>query len=490
MKQKVVKQYIPSNLNLNQLLLIHPTTAIKKFKLDNLTYIIGLIVSIPASNKDLLTNNGFVPINSAILQKRIRNYNEYIDYLLLHNIFITDNHSINFIKSRGYKFGPMYDNTDIIGIPIHDLQLKNSIYKTTEITAAKQKKYNHLLKWYNPQLQIDYETAISFIEADLRRKIANPELCDLDKKGNPKDPYLQYKCALLNIERINAGYFNISIDSNVKRLHSTISNFRGILRNCISFGDRKLLSIDIKNSQPYLSTVLLNKLFWIGKDGKDLCNSCTDFSINLFYDRVFRKIFNNKDNTLDSFVTLVNTYVNQADSDLHRYITLVQQGVFYKYLGDEFTKELGLDYRDKKYLKPIVFLVFFTHNSFLAQDEAKHKRIFKNLFPDLYHIFSLIKKSDKTNLPRLLQRIESHLMLNVITKRIAAERKDLPIFTLHDSIVTTDEPGNAEYIQKVMEEEFAKAIGFPPKFEIEHWDVANLAFNDGTAFQKPIRIAV
>ena len=57
-------------------------------------------------------------------------------------------------------------------------------------------------------------------------------------------------------------------------------------------------------------------------------------------------------------------------------------------------------------------------------------------------------------------------------------------------MVTTDEPGNAEYIQQIMQEEFRKAIGFPPKFEIEFWEVANLAFNDGTTFQIPVRIAV
>ena len=479
MKNVVNVSYIPSNLNLTTLLAVHPTSMIKNFKLDNLIYIIGLIVSIPANNKDLLTSKGFVPISSAMMQKRIRNYNQYIDYLLLHHVFVTDNHFINFIKSRGYKYGPLYNNAPVVSVQITDNQLLNSIFKTTELTAAKKKKYNHLVKWYNQNLQIDDETAIAFIEADLKRKIDNPDLSDLDKNGYPKDPYLQYNCALLNIQRIKAGNFNISIDDNVKRLHSTISNFRGMLRNCISFGGRKLLSIDIKNSQPYLSTVLFNNLFW---EDVNMCNYRTDFSINLFYDKYFKGIFNNKDNRIDSFVTLVNNYVSQAESDIHRYKTLVQQGVFYKYLGDEFTKELGLDYRDKKYLKPIVFLVFFTHNSFLAQEGAEHKRIFKNLFPDLYQIFSLIKKSDKTNLPRLLQRIESHLMLNVITRRIAAERKDIPIFTIHDSIITTDELGNAAYIQMIMEEEFTNAIGFPPKFEIEYWDVANLAFNDGTKF--------
>ena len=45
-------------------------------------------------------------------------------------------------------------------------------------------------------------------------------------------------------------------------------------------------------------------------------------------------------------------------------------------------------------------------------------------------------------------------------------------------------------IEEVMQEEFTKANGFPAKFEIEYWDVNNLAFNDGTAFQKQVLIAV
>ncbi len=482
-----MKLYLPANLDVSTLLKEHPPTSIENFKTDRLIYIISLVISIPAINKDLIIKNGFTPINATMLQKKFRNYDKYINYLLSHNIFITDNHCINGKKSRGYKFSPMYEAAGIKQATIHDSHLIKSINKHSDIAAAKAKKYKHLLKWYNHNLIIDYDTAVAFLEADLNRKLLNPSLRDLDKEDKPKDPHLQHKCALHNLEMIKEGNFNLSIDDNVKRLHSTISNFRSMMRNCISFGGRKLLSIDVKNSQPYLSTVLLNILFW--REDK-LGDNCTILDINKFYDNKFKNIFNNTDNKLTSFVTLVNSYISQAGSDLQRYKTLVQQGKFYAYLGDEFTNILGLDYTDKKHLKPIVFQVFFSASSYLHQAKAKHKRIFKNLFPHLYEIFSLIKKSDKANLPRLLQRIESHLILNVITKRIAKERKNLPIFTIHDSIVTTAEGDNAAYIQQVMEEEFTKAIGFPPKFEVEHWDIANLAFNDKTPFNKEVRIAV
>jgi hypothetical protein len=178
----------------------------------------------------------------------------------------------------------------------------------------------------------------------------------------------------------------------------------------------------------------------------------------------------------------------QASSDLQRFATLVRQGVFYEYLADEIGKELGVGYSDRKTVKGAVFQVLFTDNRFLGQAEAKPKKIFKERFPDVYHLFAQIKKQDKTNLPRLLQRIESHLMLLTIAKRIADERPELPILTIHDSIVTT--VGNEQYVQSVLKEELAKAIGGPPQTSIEYWSPTAMKFNDGLLFWGEDRIAV
>jgi hypothetical protein len=106
----------------------------------------------------------------------------------------------------------------------------------------------------------------------------------------------------------------------------------------------------------------------------------------------------------------------------------------------------------------------------------------------VYELFSFIKKSDKTNLPRLLQRLESYLILLGITKRIARERPKMPIFTIHDSIVTTE--GNEEYVKQVMKNEMHMAIGIAPTLSTEVWEPANLKFRDGTLFYGEERIAV
>ena len=148
-------------------------------------------------------------------------------------------------------------------IQVADRCLISAIKKESRFSATIKKKYNHIIKWYNPNVEIDYNLAVSYIEADLERKINDPKLRDYDEKTKSyKDPYTQYKCALVNIERIAAGDFVLSVDDNVFRLHSTFSNLRSEIRNCISYKGRKLVSIDVKNSQPYISTGIMTSRFW------------------------------------------------------------------------------------------------------------------------------------------------------------------------------------------------------------------------------------
>ena len=170
----------------------------------------------------------------------------------------------------------------------------------------------------------------------------------------------------------------------------------------------------------------------------------------------------------------------QAGNDLQRFIDLVTQGTFYEYLSAMLEAELGTAYATRKQVKVAVFQVLFTDNRYLGQPDAAPKRVFKDLFPSVYEIFALIKKVDKTLLPRLLQRIESQLILQVATRRIAKERPRLPIFTIHDSIATTQ--GNEDYVKRVLEEELYNAIGYLPKLSTDIWLPSLMKFSDNQIF--------
>ena len=90
-------------------------------------------------------------------------------------------------------------------------------------------------------------------------------------------------------------------------------------------------------------------------------------------------------------------------------------------------------------------------------------------------------------MPKLLQRIESHIILSIVTKRVAIEKPNLPIFTIHDSIVTIQ--GYEYYIERVMEEEMIKILGFPPKLTVSLWKPENLKFKNGEPYNVLKKVA-
>jgi len=103
----------------------------------------------------------------------------------------------------------------------------------------------------------------------------------------------------------------------------------------------------------------------------------------------------------------------------------------------------------------------------LGQENAKPKKMFKQMFPEVYEVFKKIKSKDKSLLPRLLQSIESYLMIDIIAGRISEEYPDVPIFTIHDSISTTEK--YVDVVESIMKEELSKAIGHAPKLAREDW---------------------
>ena len=60
------------------------------FDPDRLIYIIGLISSIPAKNKDSITEDGYVSINSTLIRNAFKDYLSYLDYLILTGVLCTD----------------------------------------------------------------------------------------------------------------------------------------------------------------------------------------------------------------------------------------------------------------------------------------------------------------------------------------------------------------------------------------------------------------
>lgn len=284
----------------------------------------------------------------------------------------------------------------------------------------------------------------------------------------------------ISAEQLARGAYNLKIDDNVYRYHSNLTNMRGLIRNAVAYDGQQLVAVDICNSQPYFSLLLLEKKFWsqLLAFFKNHHKKLSKYEPNLI-STFFNRIKLNKSNdriTISAIIMLGEMMLSLMDKglkeDVKRYKDLVVTGQLYEYLEEQFKRELDLPTIDRTTAKVALLQAFFSDNRFIGTEEAAPKRCFSQLFATVYKVFSIIKRKDKRTLALLLQNIESYFIVDVISKRISSEYPDLPIFTIHDSIVTT--VGNKALVSQIITEELEKGIGVAPKLKFEYWDTRNI----------------
>jgi hypothetical protein len=329
-------------------------------------------------------------------------------------------------KSYQYNFTPEYQS-QYISLPLTNAKIILRI-KSTQIELGKEA----VKSIWGYSSQVKYLKQLTL--ADGWRDFVETYKVNIN----------QYNSIMASAIRIINGNIFFSIDETEGRFHSNITNMARGLRPYLRINGEPLTNIDIKNSQPYLSTIILtapSKVAWLSKN--------------------------------TAFALLLQTLKVSLSKDVKKYIYLVVLGQFYEYLMNEFSKEgLALS---RKETKEQVLRILFARNR-LPKNEINRKcrLIFKNRFPTVHRIFSKVRgheQGDKfTNFKRfsiLLAGIESYLLLDVIVKRINKELPKVIVLTIHDSIMTGILTDNVEAVRKIMTEELTFFIGFEPKIEYE-----------------------
>jgi len=553
---------LPDSIDINQISEHQLFTAIPRFHRDKLAYLIFIehyIRSISPTN--VKKSNNYTKLLSTKLEHAVREYRLYYIALQTLGIMLCDNsYSDTKHISMGYLLNPDYKSDFVVEYSL----TKHSIIKTmrtlTQNVNAELKQYGYLTKWFNEKLEIDVKLANQFyvLYKDMINAVFMKDWVEsFNRLSTWEDNTFRFKYnepvfQQYKIYRISHGYYPLSVDDTSHRLHTNLTSLKSELRNALTYNGKELVSLDLKNSQPYFSLVLLQLRFWLkpseapnefsewmqdrfpskSSDGslpepKDqLVNRSTSLHINNFRkialylgnvtptpnemkeltkERELRanrrmsslskgaateptaynkpipsttptpqenEINNNNSPLITPLIMLVNNPQYSEYEDVKLYCKLVSVGKIYDYVGDECRKA-GLDVpTERSALKVAVFQALYSANQFQGQEDAKPKQIFRKTFPNVTKLFEIIKRRESEQLPILLQSIESHLFLDVIAYRIYKERPSLPIFTIHDSIVTTK--GNEEYVKTIMFEELSRAIGFEPTINIEHYNSGNL----------------
>lgn len=101
--------------------------------------------------------------------------------------------------------------------------------------------------------------------------------------------------------------------------------------------------------------------------------------------------------------------------------------------------------------------------------EKRYLEIKRILPKEVSRIINLFKEKDKTIFPIFLQNLESYIILDKITKTISAQDPLIPLFTIHDSIITL--PQHSKYVKAQMEAELKSFLGINATIVEENWQV-------------------
>lgn len=263
-----------------------------------------------------------------------------------------------------------------------------------------------------------------------------------------KYPLTQYHAALYNINSIAIGDYKVSIDTNVHRLHSVITNLQKEYRRFLKYNSNLLVNVDISNSQPYLLCLLLNPLFWDK-------NSNIPLNISMLPQNVQEKF-------AEEHLEEIRTYVaslDWRDESLSNYVQKASEGQVYEFMLQVINSNLNTTLvRDD--IKVMILTTLFSKNRYMP----KCKQYFRRYFPLIYDLISLTKKNNHKALSCLLQSIESEIILHRCCRKIWEEgNQQIPVFTIHDSICTTID--NTNFVLNIIQQTLTDSIGILPNVE-------------------------
>lgn len=481
---KSLTMYIPSNLNFEKLLEENPPKF--KFHRDHFIYLVHLVTYLPTTNDE--RDDMFVSLYSKLLQRTNRDYRFYLDYLIENGVFIENRQYIVGKQSRAFALTNEFQ-TEITTTKITYHCLIKNILNFKDVTKTYKEdaevisltpqdrllQAEHLTKWFNGNLTINYREAKASLlkrrleeEEELIKKNIFSTISENEpttskstkrkgkKKNKPATPMQKYNRRLLVLNKIQSLQFIPNVDQIAGRLHSVLTQAISIVRPFIKYNGQELVAVDITNSQPYLALCLLNYETFENMSLKEEIKRLNP----IFSNSSIVHLSLSKD-----LKTAIKRCKTSANAQLYK--RLVVSGRFY----EEFAKILKDDpYYPKTAVtreeaKNVVFSAIFSPNRAICHNQAVV--LFQRHFPDVYKVFSLIKRSNHNSLACLLQSVEAKLVLHKACRIISDERPDLPIFTLHDSIVTTK--GDEEYVHNILNSVLLEAIGEKPTLKYEPW---------------------
>jgi hypothetical protein len=402
-------------------------------------------------------------------------------------------------KCLGYRIAEAYRDTHKVCCPVDEVNRK-----VAALYADERRDWlpvHHWLAGKFGTLGIDLGQALEEIKTLKPRK---------HKKGERGMTVREYRKSLADqVNCIADGQHYLEPDK-FGRVHTPLTNMRTQLRECLRVNGGKLVEIDLANSQPLFLGLLV--LDWLGGtskhrerlrcmrfgavvspktyghfqspgevevdlDGLSKPSMCVHTQPSntttttppqphfLLQGLAFRNPVVSKGLAETSSRGLGK--VGNCPPDLVAYLQNCLDGTFYESLMT--TEDEGKGERHRKRFKRRFFRVLFGQNHARKHPNRPHfpnllKQRFRTMYLTVANVLHELKRKDYRHSSHLLQNYEATLFIHKICGRIMREMPDLPLYTIHDSLLTI--PAAVGDIRGIIHAEFAK-LGVVPKLNVK-----------------------
>jgi hypothetical protein len=323
-------------------------------------------------------------------------------------------------KERGKALGYRFNNDMISKLVSVSLEKKTITKKIIKNRNERNNAVNETLHKYRNyflnNFKIDYKSALENLDKWFNYSISytpsyvggnlNPEFIKIVNK---------YNHIFMSISAINDGDLYFRKNDTNGRIDTNLTSLKGEYRKFI-ISEKKLVQIDIINSQPFMLSLYLRKVF-----GECLENRALKVEIDKYTDWTSAGIF---------YEMFERTYFNKTGKVLTR-----------------------------KDIKTMMFSIFYSKNG----SYTKEKNIFKSLYPNIMKFIDNQKKNKHNEFAIKLQRIESKICIDVICEEL--DILDIEYYTIHDAwLVDKDK---VDEVIKVINRRFYENFYIRPELNIE-----------------------
>lgn len=424
-----------------------------KLDLDKAVYFVSLLNSLPTSFRG--DDIDFTEVN--LDSQKLKEVNwKAADYMrfLVKNGFVEKvrNHSSFYRKCAAYRIPEKYYYDEIVGFKIWDRSLLNKFDHKGRDCSKHQKMElckklrPHLVKCFDDDLKINREDAHNEISC-YRNTVAHQK----------------YVHGMQLISEWDSKSWTYSIEPDTdNRLHTTLTRTNKSLRKHLSYKGKGLVGLDLKTSQPYflcaiLKGLCLEDMEYLERIGaakimgekliQELCNL-----VDIDEARCFAKIVINK----DLYDVLAEVIPIDHDSETGKPFRIVPNK---KSKAEFWIKRIYESERDC--MKEVLLTIFNCKKGYRSAEI----RAFAATFPTIHKIIQQIK--GHFDFYKLLSPVEAHCLLDCVAKKIATNYPEKPLWSIHDSLVTTEDW--AIILRQEFEEGLLELTGLKPTIEIEKW---------------------